>query len=155
MALSLSKVEGIAPDQRSLAAAKKLLKASGWPSLCDDGAGIVWGECQGSGSSPYRVCITEADADIGYKCTCPSRKFPCTVMRMIPSKGLDRAFPSRIGSTLGPASLAVMAISGIVAQFATGQALAVAGLIAMISGITLATAIQLRGNNGRKSIFVI
>ncbi|MBY3432890.1 SWIM zinc finger family protein [Rhizobium laguerreae] len=75
MALSLSKIEAIAPDQGSLAAAKKLLKPSGWPTVCEDGDGLVWGECQGSGSNPYRVCVTEDDA--GYKCTCPSRKFPC------------------------------------------------------------------------------
>jgi hypothetical protein len=75
LALSLSKIEAIAPDQGSLAAAKKLLKPSGWPTVCEDGAGLVWGECQGSGSNPYRVCVTEDDA--GYKCTCPSRKFPC------------------------------------------------------------------------------
>jgi hypothetical protein len=36
---------------------------------------LLWGECQGSGSTPYRVVVTPAD--IGYKCTCPSRKFPC------------------------------------------------------------------------------
>nr|WP_250808305.1 SWIM zinc finger family protein [Neorhizobium tomejilense] len=75
MALSLTKIEALAPDQGSLAAAKKLLKPSGWPMVCEDGEGLVWGECQGSGSNPYRVCVTEADA--GYKCTCPSRKFPC------------------------------------------------------------------------------
>ncbi|MCZ7862422.1 SWIM zinc finger domain-containing protein [Agrobacterium salinitolerans] len=75
MALSLTKIEALAPDQGSLAAAKKLLKPSGWPTVCEDGEGLVWGECQGSGSNPYRVCVTEADA--GYKCTCPSRKFPC------------------------------------------------------------------------------
>lgn len=75
MALSLTKIEALAPDQGSLAAAKKLLKPSGWPTICEDGDGLVWGECQGSGSNPYRVCVTEADA--GYKCTCPSRKFPC------------------------------------------------------------------------------
>ncbi|WP_327210577.1 SWIM zinc finger family protein [Rhizobium leguminosarum] len=75
MSLSQAKIEALAPDQGSLAAAKKLLKLSGWPTLGDNGAGLVWGECQGSGSSPYRVCVDESDA--GYKCTCPSRKFPC------------------------------------------------------------------------------
>lgn len=75
MSLSLTKIEALAPDQGSLAAAKKLLKPSGWPMVCDDGEGLIWGECQGSGSNPYRICVTEADA--GYKCTCPSRKFPC------------------------------------------------------------------------------
>lgn len=35
----------------------------------------VWGECKGSGSKPYQV-----EADLSgpvFKCTCPSRKFPC------------------------------------------------------------------------------
>lgn len=73
--ISLEKIEAIAPDQASLVAARKLVKPSGWSGLCCDNAGLVWGECQGSGASPYRVVISEVDA--GYKCTCPSRKFPC------------------------------------------------------------------------------
>ncbi|NTF44341.1 SWIM zinc finger family protein [Rhizobium rhizogenes] len=75
MSLSLAKVEELAPDQGSLAAAKKLLKPSTWPTLAQDGSGLLWGECQGSGATPYRIAVTEADA--GYKCSCPSRKFPC------------------------------------------------------------------------------
>ena len=73
--ISLEKIEAIAPDQASLVAARKLVKPAGWSGLSCDDAGLVWGECQGSGSSPYRVVICETDA--GYKCTCPSRKFPC------------------------------------------------------------------------------
>lgn len=35
----------------------------------------LWGECQGSGSKPYQ---TQVDlTDIAFKCSCPSRKFPC------------------------------------------------------------------------------
>ncbi len=74
MALTLERIEALAPDQASLGAAKKLLKASNWPTLAS-GEGLLWGECQGSGSTPYRVAVQEEDA--GYKCTCPSRKFPC------------------------------------------------------------------------------
>ncbi len=74
MAPSLERIEALAPDQASLAAARKLLKPSGWPILAAS-EGLAWGECQGSGATPYRVVISEADA--GYKCTCPSRKFPC------------------------------------------------------------------------------
>jgi hypothetical protein len=74
-ALSIEKVESLAPDQASLDAARKLLKPATWPALAADSAGLVWGECQGSGSTPYRVVVSELDA--GYKCTCPSRKFPC------------------------------------------------------------------------------
>src|SRR6201986_955529 len=74
MSLTLQRIEGLAPDQSSLAAARKLLKPSSWPTLAE-GEGLVWGECQGSGATPYRVVVHEADA--GYKCSCPSRKFPC------------------------------------------------------------------------------
>src|SRR5215471_1748205 len=74
MPLTFERIEGLAPDQASLAAARKLLKPSSWPTLAES-QGLVWGECQGSGATPYRVVISEADA--GYKCTCPSRKFPC------------------------------------------------------------------------------
>lgn len=75
MPVSLEKIVSLAPDQGSIDAARKLLKPSGWPKLATDGGGLVWGECQGSGATPYRIVIAEADA--GYKCSCPSRKFPC------------------------------------------------------------------------------
>src|SRR5215471_6185735 len=74
MSLTFERIEALAPDQTSLAAARKLLKPSSWPTLAE-GDRLVWGECQGSGATPYRVVVNEADA--GYKCTCPSRKFPC------------------------------------------------------------------------------
>lgn len=36
---------------------------------------VVWGECQGSGAEPYKTQI--ALDEPGFKCSCPSRKFPC------------------------------------------------------------------------------
>jgi hypothetical protein len=75
MPLTLAKVERIAPDQSSLDAARKLLHPRQWPTLARDDGAIVWGECQGSGALPYRVALSEDD--LGYKCTCPSRKLPC------------------------------------------------------------------------------
>jgi hypothetical protein len=74
MPLTLQKIEELAPDQASLTAARKLLKPSSWPTLAE-ADGLIWGECQGSGATPYRVAVSEAE--LGYKCTCPSRKFPC------------------------------------------------------------------------------
>ncbi len=74
MPFTLERIEALAPDQASLAAARKLLKPASWPTLAE-GEGLIWGECQGSGATPYRVAVNESDA--GYKCTCPSRKFPC------------------------------------------------------------------------------
>jgi hypothetical protein len=75
LALSVDSVVAMAPDQSSLEAARKLLKPARWPVRATDGAGLAWGECQGSGSAPYRIAVDIADQ--GYKCTCPSRKFPC------------------------------------------------------------------------------
>ena len=76
MTLDLQKIEDIAPDQASLSSAKKLLSASKWQGqgFCPT-THTAWGECQGSGSKPYYVVVDVVD--IGYKCTCPSRKFPC------------------------------------------------------------------------------
>lgn len=76
MSLSRERIEGLAPDQASLAAALKLVKPSAWPVLAATAdASVLWGECQGSGATPYRVVVSPDD--VGYKCTCPSRKFPC------------------------------------------------------------------------------
>ncbi|NJM55470.1 MAG: SWIM zinc finger family protein, partial [Verrucomicrobiae bacterium] len=76
MTLSKDKVEQLAPDQASLSAAVKLLKPSNWPVTARNADGtLLWGECQGSGATPYRVVVSPDD--VGYKCTCPSRKFPC------------------------------------------------------------------------------
>ena len=76
MKIELSAIEAAAPDQASLKAAGGLRKPAKW-----SGAGIsaegqfIWGACAGSGANPYRVM---ADlSDLGSKCTCPSRKFPC------------------------------------------------------------------------------
>lgn len=74
MAFDLKTIEALAPDQASLSAASKLTKRSSWVRLERQDA-LLWGECQGSGANPYRVVVDAGDQ--GYKCTCPSRKFPC------------------------------------------------------------------------------
>jgi hypothetical protein len=72
--IDLKTIEALAPDQSSLSAASKLTKRSLWVRLEQQGS-LLWGECQGSGANPYRVVVDASDQ--GYKCTCPSRKFPC------------------------------------------------------------------------------
>lgn len=74
MTLTRSAIEAMAPDQSALSAASTLLRPAKWPVRAQSGA-LIWGECQGSGANPYRVIADTAD--IGSKCTCPSRKFPC------------------------------------------------------------------------------
>ena len=74
MTFDLKTIEALAPDQASLNSASKLTRKSNWVRLESHG-GLLWGECQGSGANPYRVVVDAGDQ--GYKCTCPSRKFPC------------------------------------------------------------------------------
>lgn len=76
MRIELKAVEQLATDQASLKAAAGLAKPGKWSGTgaSHDGA-LIWGQCAGSGANPYRVM---ADLrDLGNKCTCPSRKFPC------------------------------------------------------------------------------
>ncbi|MFE7720663.1 DUF5691 domain-containing protein [Nocardia rhizosphaerihabitans] len=65
-------VRALAPDASSLAAARKL--AGRWRATGAAGT-AVWGLCQGSGSKPYQTIVDLAGP--AYKCSCPSRKFPC------------------------------------------------------------------------------
>jgi hypothetical protein len=76
VAIELRAVEQLAADQASLKAAAGLAKPGRWGGLgASHDAALIWGECAGSGANPYRVA---ADLrDLGSKCTCPSRKFPC------------------------------------------------------------------------------
>ena len=69
----------LAPDAASAKAGRDLATRRKWTSLGMTIAGesvpALWGACQGSGKDPYltRVDVTEP----AFKCSCPSRKFPC------------------------------------------------------------------------------
>lgn len=74
MQLGVNEVLQLSPDESSAKAARGLVIPGKWPRLeYDDEA--VWGECQGSGSKPYQVQVDKAGP--AFKCSCPSRKFPC------------------------------------------------------------------------------
>ncbi len=64
----------LAPDDASKKAGIGLSGLSKWVSKGACGT-VVWGECQGSGSKPYQTGIDLANTV--FKCSCPSRKFPC------------------------------------------------------------------------------
>ena len=74
MNLTMEQITALAPDAASVKAGRGLVNSAKWPTL-GQSANALWGECQGSGSKPYQVSV-----DLGgpaFKCTCPSRKFPC------------------------------------------------------------------------------
>lgn len=72
--LTDDQVLALAPDSSSAKAGQELASPHKWQEL---GANekLAWGLCQGSGKNPYQCCV-----DLGqtaFKCSCPSRKFPC------------------------------------------------------------------------------
>ena len=74
MILDANQILALAPDAASAKAGSQLALPRNWSNLGRNDAAL-WGECQGSGKNPYRTQI-----DLGepaFKCSCPSRKFPC------------------------------------------------------------------------------
>lgn len=71
---TLEDVQAKAPDASSLAAARKLARPGPWSSTGASDV-LVWGQCQGSGSTPYQVSVDLTAP--AYRCSCPSRKLPC------------------------------------------------------------------------------
>ena len=78
---SEQQVLALAPDPASIAAARKLGNVSQWSGLgASEQPALVWGECRGSGKSPYRTAVDMLGVDQqgpAFSCSCPSRKFPC------------------------------------------------------------------------------
>ncbi|MDI5965859.1 SWIM zinc finger family protein [Streptantibioticus silvisoli] len=78
---SPEQVLALAPDAASNKAGAKLGVPGPWSgtgtSPAAGGAGPwVWGECRGSGAKPYRA-VADLGGPPAFRCTCPSRKFPC------------------------------------------------------------------------------
>lgn len=71
---SQEEVLALAPDASSVKSGKELSSERKWQNLGSDGSAI-WGECQGSGANPYKASIDLNGP--AFKCSCPSRKFPC------------------------------------------------------------------------------
>jgi hypothetical protein len=73
-ALSPETILALAPDPGSASNARKLATPGKWPSL-NALEGVLWGECQGSGKTPYLTAVDLSGPVT--RCSCPSRKFPC------------------------------------------------------------------------------
>jgi hypothetical protein len=74
MTLTIDGVLALAPDDASAKAARGLTSPAKWP-LLGANAAAAWGECQGSGSKPYQTQVDLSGP--AFRCSCPSRKFPC------------------------------------------------------------------------------
>jgi hypothetical protein len=67
-------VLALAPDPGSAKAARGLTDPRTWSDLGSNES-LVWGKCQGSARAPYQVTVDLNEP--AFRCTCPSRKFPC------------------------------------------------------------------------------
>ena len=67
-------VLALSPDAGSTKRGKALATPAKWP-LLEQSDRAIWGECKGSGKHPYRTAI--ALDEPAFRCSCPSRKFPC------------------------------------------------------------------------------
>ncbi|MDR2761541.1 MAG: SWIM zinc finger family protein [Planctomycetaceae bacterium] len=74
MKLTADQIKSIAPDSSSFDAGRSLSLSGRWQN-CGQSDRAVWGECQGSGKSPYQIRVDLRE--FGYRCSCPSRKLPC------------------------------------------------------------------------------
>src|ERR1041384_5374088 len=74
MNYSAEQIIALAPDAASAKAGRTLATASKWQNVGRDERSL-WGECQGSGAKPYQTVIDLNEP--AFKCSCPSRKFPC------------------------------------------------------------------------------
>jgi hypothetical protein len=74
MNLTEDQILTLVPEESSKKAGKELANPGKWVTK---GANeqAIWGECQGSGSKPYQTQIDLSN--FAFKCSCPSRKFPC------------------------------------------------------------------------------
>lgn len=105
LSLTADQILALAPDASSAKAGSQLSTAAKWGNLGRmDGA--IWGECQGSGKDPYRTGIDLTEP--AFKCSCPSRKFPCKhglglylLLAAKPALFLDAAAPAWLDDWLG------------------------------------------------------
>jgi SWIM zinc finger len=67
-------VLALAPDAASQRAAASLARPACWSDAGTAGD-LVWGQFAGSGQQPYQTVIDLTGP--AYRCSCPSRKFPC------------------------------------------------------------------------------
>jgi hypothetical protein len=76
---SADQVLSLAPDASAQRSARALAGDKPWSeaglSVEDGVPPTVWGLCHGTGLQPYQTCVDLTEP--AYRCTCPSRKFPC------------------------------------------------------------------------------
>ena len=66
-------IDTLAPDAPSIKAGQKIFTKTAW--MVERSERAIWTQIQGSGKNPYYTQIDNINT--AFKCSCPSRKFPC------------------------------------------------------------------------------
>lgn len=77
--LTESYIDSLALNINAIKNGKELVKKNKFSTLCTSpDQTLIFGECKGSGSTPYICSIDfiKAEAPV-FRCSCPSRQFPC------------------------------------------------------------------------------
>jgi len=74
LSLTVQAILELAPDPSSAKSGRDLSRPTKWTLLGNDSRS-VWGLCPGSGKEPYQARVDLSGP--AFKCSCPSRKFPC------------------------------------------------------------------------------
>lgn len=72
--LTEEQLSALAPDANALQRARNLALPNRWQAT-GQSPQAVWGTCQGSGQSAYQVAVDLSGP--AFRCSCPSRQFPC------------------------------------------------------------------------------
>jgi hypothetical protein len=140
---SAGQVLALAPDDGSQRAAMDLARPGPWHGTGAAGD-LVWGSCAGSGGNPYQAIVDLSGP--AYRCSCPSRKFPCKhalallllwAAGVVPDEPVPADYaqawldgPDRAASPRPAAAGAVHDRNGAAARRATERAQRVAGGLA-------------------------
>ncbi|MDR1130108.1 MAG: SWIM zinc finger family protein [Prevotellaceae bacterium] len=97
MKITASEIELLVPNAAVAKNGRDLVSKNKFSNLkmSEDGS-LIWGECSGSGASPYFCSVDYIDESKPvFRCNCPSRQFPCKH-----STGLLYAFEKQLKFTV-------------------------------------------------------
>ncbi|MGN1416022.1 MAG: SWIM zinc finger family protein [Oscillospiraceae bacterium] len=71
-------IRSLAPNSAAVSNGQKISRSGGFVKLCKTAdETLIFGECKGSGSKPYMTSADFSGEAPVFRCSCPSRQFPC------------------------------------------------------------------------------
>ena len=71
-------VRSAAPNSAAVSNGQKISRTGGFVKLCKTAdETLIFGECSGSGKNPYHTSVDFSGDSPVFRCSCPSRQFPC------------------------------------------------------------------------------